>query len=209
RHDPFLRPLMVAVLYRLGLYGYGYEKSYSRRALRRMIEDAGLNVELESGLLFIPGWLRMLDLWCHAYARPLAAVTGALVRPFAWIDRHVPAVRRHGYLLASVGANPQPPVPADPPEGGAPPAAPERPVWHPPATTTAPAVASSSTTGTEYVVDARGCSAEALRSLPRLQQLFDAICADLRLRPVAPPVWHVFPGQGGITGIVLLSESHL
>ena len=32
RWDPFLRPLLVALLYRVGLYGYGYEKSYSRRA---------------------------------------------------------------------------------------------------------------------------------------------------------------------------------
>jgi len=30
-------------------------------------------------------------------------VTAALLKPFVWLDRHVPAVRRHGYLLASVG----------------------------------------------------------------------------------------------------------
>ena len=30
------------------------------------------------------------------------AITGALVRPFIFLDRHVPAVRRHGYLLATV-----------------------------------------------------------------------------------------------------------
>lgn len=29
RHDPFLRPLFVAVLYRLGFYGYGFEKASS------------------------------------------------------------------------------------------------------------------------------------------------------------------------------------
>ncbi len=38
RWDPFLRPLMVAIMYRVGLYGYGFEKSYSRRGLR---ENAG------------------------------------------------------------------------------------------------------------------------------------------------------------------------
>jgi S-adenosylmethionine decarboxylase len=25
----------------------------------------------------------------------------------------------------------------------------------------------------------------------------------------AEPVWHVFPGEGGVTGMVLLTESHL
>jgi len=39
----------------------------------------------------------------------LAAVTGALVRPFVLIDRYVPAVRRHGYLLATVVVKPKRP----------------------------------------------------------------------------------------------------
>jgi SAM-dependent methyltransferase len=107
RHDPFLRPLLATVLQAVGLYGYGYEKSYSRRALRRMLEEAGLVVVAETAILFIPGWLRMLDLACHSWCRPLAAVTGALVRPFVFLDRHVPAVRRHGYLLATVVMKPE------------------------------------------------------------------------------------------------------
>ena len=107
RHDPFLRPLFATVLQAVGLYGYGYEKSYSRRALRQMLERAGLDVVAETAILFIPGWLRMLDLACHAWCRPFAVVTGALVRPFVFLDRHVPAVRRHGYLLATVVTKPQ------------------------------------------------------------------------------------------------------
>jgi SAM-dependent methyltransferase len=103
RRDPFLRPLLVALLYRLGLYGYGYEKSYSRAGLRRMLEDAGFRVTAESGILFIPGWLRMLDLACHSWLRPLARVTGWAVAPFTWLSRRFPALRRHGYLIASVG----------------------------------------------------------------------------------------------------------
>jgi SAM-dependent methyltransferase len=102
RHDPFLRPLLATALQAVGLYGYGYEKSYSRRALRRMLEQAGLEVVEETAILFIPGWLRMLDLACHSWCRPFAAITGALVRPFIFLDRHVPAVRKHGYLLATV-----------------------------------------------------------------------------------------------------------
>ena len=106
RHDPFLRPLMATALQALGLYGYGYEKSYSRLALRQMLERAGLEVVAETAILFIPGWLRMLDLACHTWCPPLARVTGAAVRPFIFLDRHVPAVRRHGYLLATVVTKP-------------------------------------------------------------------------------------------------------
>ena len=65
------------------------------------------------------------------------------------------------------------------------------------------------THGTEWMVDAHGCNADALRSLPTLEGLFARIIEELGLRPVAPPVWHQFPGEGGITGMVLLSESHL
>ncbi|MCH7664790.1 MAG: hypothetical protein IH936_02535 [Acidobacteria bacterium] len=83
RHDPFMRPLMVAVLDRIGLYGYGFEKSCSRSALRRMLVATGFEVVAETGILFIPGWLRMLDLACHAWWPPLARITGLAVRAFA------------------------------------------------------------------------------------------------------------------------------
>jgi SAM-dependent methyltransferase len=108
RHDPFLRPLLASALQALGLYAYGHEKSYSRRAFRRMLEAAGLTVVAETAILFMPGWLRMLDLACHAWWRPMARLTAALVWPFRVLDRHVPAVRRHGYLLATVVIKPWP-----------------------------------------------------------------------------------------------------
>ncbi len=111
RYDPFLRPLLAAALQALGLYAYGYEKSFSRRALRQMLERAGLEVVAETAILFIPGWLRMLDLACHVRCRPLSALTGALVWPFVFLDRHLPAVRRHGYLLATVATKPGREVP--------------------------------------------------------------------------------------------------
>jgi len=106
RYDPFLRPLVATVLQAIGLYAYGYEKSYSRRALKQTLEQAGLDVVAETAILFVPGWLRMLDLACHSWCRPVARVTGALVRPVVLLDRHVPAVRRPGYLLATVVTKP-------------------------------------------------------------------------------------------------------
>ena len=63
--------------------------------------------------------------------------------------------------------------------------------------------------GCEWIVDAHGCDPSALRSLETLQALFDQLIADLQLQPVAEPVWHQFPDAGGITGVVVLSESHL
>ena len=65
------------------------------------------------------------------------------------------------------------------------------------------------TPGTEWIVDAHGCDAECLRSVSRLEALFARIIEELGLQPVSAPIWHQFPGAGGVTGVVLLSESHL
>ena len=63
--------------------------------------------------------------------------------------------------------------------------------------------------GCEWIVDAYGCDPSRLRSLDGLQALFAQIVEELGLRPVAPPTWHQFPDAGGVTGLVVLSESHL
>ncbi len=63
--------------------------------------------------------------------------------------------------------------------------------------------------GTEWVVEAFGCSPERLADLATLQQLFATIVRELALHPVADGVWHRFPGPGGVTGLLPLGESHL
>jgi len=63
--------------------------------------------------------------------------------------------------------------------------------------------------GTEWIVDAHGCDPDALGSCAVLGQLFERIVGELNLHPVREPAWHVFPGRGGITGLLLLAESHL
>ena len=106
--DPFLRPLMVHVMNLLGLYDYGMEKSFTPRGLRSVLEHSGFEVVGDSGVLFMPGWLRMLDLVCHTRVPALSSVSGALVRPFAWLYERFPSVRRHGYLIACAVTKPHP-----------------------------------------------------------------------------------------------------
>jgi SAM-dependent methyltransferase len=115
RLDPFLRPLLVHVLGRLGVYAYGMEKSFTPGGLQRLLGDAGFHVTARSGILFMPGWLRMLDLWCHVRGLALARVTGWAVRPFAWLYRRLPAVRRHGYLVACLALKTARPEPGETP----------------------------------------------------------------------------------------------
>jgi S-adenosylmethionine decarboxylase len=63
--------------------------------------------------------------------------------------------------------------------------------------------------GIEWVIDAYGCEAAVLRDQTRVTALFERLIDDLRLTPVAAPVWHAFPAPGGLTGFVVLAESHL
>jgi S-adenosylmethionine decarboxylase len=63
--------------------------------------------------------------------------------------------------------------------------------------------------GAEWFVDAHACDAAALRSRDVLSGIFDSIVLDLGLHPVGPAQWRVFPGPGGVTGLLLLEESHL
>ena len=64
-------------------------------------------------------------------------------------------------------------------------------------------------TGIEWMIEAFGCSAATLCDKSALRGLFDVIVAEMNLRPVGEPVWHQFPGTGGVTGVWLLQESHL
>jgi len=63
--------------------------------------------------------------------------------------------------------------------------------------------------GTEWIVDASGCDTAALRDRATLAALFRRIVDLLHLTPVGEPTWHAFPAPGGITGLVVLAESHL
>ena len=63
--------------------------------------------------------------------------------------------------------------------------------------------------GTEWVIDASGCSPESLADIDQLKFVFDRIICDLELHVLGEISWHQFPFPGGITGLALLSESHL
>jgi S-adenosylmethionine decarboxylase len=63
--------------------------------------------------------------------------------------------------------------------------------------------------GLEWIVEAHGCKPGVLSDLHALEALFDALIGELHLHPLGKTNWHQFPNTGGITGVSLLSESHL
>jgi len=62
--------------------------------------------------------------------------------------------------------------------------------------------------GTEWLVEATGCSGDLLRDETALRSIFRQIITDLGLKAISE-IWHTFDGEGGVTGLVALTESHL
>ena len=62
--------------------------------------------------------------------------------------------------------------------------------------------------GTEWLIEATGCNADALRDESAIRSICEAVMADLGLMSVGS-VWHKFAGEGGVTGMIALTESHL
>ncbi|MCE9555299.1 MAG: adenosylmethionine decarboxylase [Planctomycetes bacterium] len=67
----------------------------------------------------------------------------------------------------------------------------------------------SETAGTEWIVDAYGCSAERLCDETLLRLVCRQVVDELKLTVLGQAQWHRFPPQNGVTGLTMLSESHL
>ena len=59
------------------------------------------------------------------------------------------------------------------------------------------------------MIDASGCNAATLADIEQLKSIFDRIIRDLDLHVLGEVSWYQFPGTRGVSGLALLSESHL
>jgi ubiquinone/menaquinone biosynthesis C-methylase UbiE len=100
--DIFLRPLLVAVLEAFNAYPYAPEKSFSARELRRDIEAIGLKVTRRTGILALPGVLRMADLFFYTRRIPLTGLLAPIIRAFEFAETRWRWPGNFGYLLTMV-----------------------------------------------------------------------------------------------------------
>ncbi len=63
--------------------------------------------------------------------------------------------------------------------------------------------------GTEWLIEAFDADEKALCAVEILREVFACVIADLSLKIVGEANWHKFDGAGGVTGLVMLTESHL
>jgi S-adenosylmethionine decarboxylase len=62
--------------------------------------------------------------------------------------------------------------------------------------------------GTEWLIEATGCDTLRLRDETSIRNILSSVIDDLGLLVVGS-VWHKFEGEGGVTGLIALTESHL
>ena len=62
--------------------------------------------------------------------------------------------------------------------------------------------------GIEWLIEAEECNENLLRDESTLRTVFSRVVGDLGLKTVGE-TWHKFEGEGGVTGLLMLTESHL
>ena len=107
KHDPFLRPLLVYLMNKAGIYPYGLEQSLSKKELREMLSRGGFEILQSDGVLFMPGVMRMMELALLDTLPVFSGMLGALHWPFRLLARVFPGLNKHGYLVACVVRKPE------------------------------------------------------------------------------------------------------
>jgi SAM-dependent methyltransferase len=102
----FLRPVMVWILDAFGQYLYAPEKSFSSAELRRDLESAGLRPIERTGILTLPGFLRMADLFFYTRGIPLYRLSPLFLAPFQFLETRWRWPGRFGYLLTWIAGKP-------------------------------------------------------------------------------------------------------
>lgn len=107
KNDIFLRPLLVWFLDLFGLYAYSPEKSFTRFELELMLQSVGFKIIKNSGVLFVPGILRMADLFLYKYIPFLQFLTKPPLILFERLERNYDWTKRNGYLICCVVEKPK------------------------------------------------------------------------------------------------------
>jgi S-adenosylmethionine decarboxylase len=63
--------------------------------------------------------------------------------------------------------------------------------------------------GMEWIVEALDCDPVRLRDCDALEDICEKLLQELDLHAIGEGRWHQFPPPGGVTGLYLLTESHL
>ncbi len=100
--DPFLFSVASKILQRFQMYPYGYERWYTNRELKCLVENTGLHATHDDGILLLPWFVRFLDLYLWQKFPWACRLTSFMVKPFRFLTSLPWLVRHYGYLTVCV-----------------------------------------------------------------------------------------------------------
>ncbi len=106
KHDPFLRPLVVYVMNKLGIYPYGFEQSLTSKELSAMLKKANFEVLKSYRFHFMSEVLRMFEMTILKTVPLWSRMVVYLHWPFRLLAKTFPNLHRHGYLVACIVRRP-------------------------------------------------------------------------------------------------------
>ena len=102
KFDPFLRPLIVWITSLIGKYPYAPEKSFTIWELEKEVSHVGFKTVSRTGILFMPGILRIIDLYFYKRIPMISRIVGLFLKLLFFLDNKFSFFARNGYLIAVV-----------------------------------------------------------------------------------------------------------
>lgn len=103
KKDPFLFSLASRLMQACGKYPYGRERWYTNTDLCHGLQKQGLRVLNRDGILFLPWFLRFLDLYLWLHYHKACRLTSTLVKPFSRLAATLPNLaQKYGYMTVSI-----------------------------------------------------------------------------------------------------------
>ena len=100
--DPFLFYVGSSTMQLLNVYPYGYERWYTNGQLAARLKSHGLRIVHRDGMMFLPWFLRFLDIYFWIKIPWMARLTGIMVRPFRKLSLSSKFFRKFGYLTICI-----------------------------------------------------------------------------------------------------------
>lgn len=97
--DPFFRPLLKNIMDLYNIYSFGLERSLDIAELRNLFFKNKFKILNSGSMLFLPGMLRIIDLFFFKYFKPLTKITEILYKPFMFLKKNFHFLRLAGYMI--------------------------------------------------------------------------------------------------------------
>lgn len=99
--DPFLFSILIQILIFFNKFPYAPEKCFSMKEFKKLIEKNNFEIIDDTSILFVPGLLRIMDIFFYKKAKVLCCLTKMMLAPFRALEKKK-IFKKHGHLIVCV-----------------------------------------------------------------------------------------------------------